>query len=329
MLNCANCLERGYFNTRCSDCRKCPYSEVLEFEYGKKANVIINRFGEFTEIVCYKDFFQVPSGVQVNKEIDRSRKFITDSNGVIVATKDGEIPELEDINNTIYHSGKRAKDNFYGYAFSNDWEYFLTATIDPKRFRTADADIRYCWQKFRQRLQYLNPEVKILCAPERHQSGVFHFHSVISNIDFTPYMTRAVNAKTGEFMLTQFGDPIFNLRLWDYGITTLVKVGGHGSDRERVANYLISYTTKENSDIGYNKKRYFRTHNLAFKEKEVSYYTRQKLSELLQDISVVTYKENERMIVFRKYEIPEPPAPPRPEHTPFEDTGRIKKTRSR
>ena len=305
MLDCANCLDRGYFDKYCPDCRKCPYRDILEYEHGNKANVIINRFTDFSEIVVYKDLFQVPQKVEVNREIDRSRKFITDDSGVIVATKWGEIPELEEINNTIYESGKRAKDNFYGYAFCNRWDYFLTVTVDPKQYPTEDQDIRYFWKLFRQSVQSKEKDVRILCAPERHASGIFHYHAVVGGIDFSPYISRAVHAHTGEFLYTKFGDPVYNLRLWKYGHTTLVPIGGHGNDQEKVANYLISYTTKENSDIGYNKKRYFRTHNLDFKEKDVSFYTREELATLLQDLTIVEKKDNERMTVFRLYPIPE------------------------
>jgi len=275
-----------------------------------RGNTIINKFLEFTEILIYKQPFEYSVGSDIycdletgeitKRQIYRARRFIKDKNGVLQPLRDST--KIQDIQKSIYNSCKRAKDNFYGYALCNKWRYFITLTFSPKKVdRDNEDELKYCWLKFRQRLQYINKDVKILCCPERHKSGKLHFHALVGNIDLNPYITPAFNSKNGKPIKSRYGQQVYNIDLWKYGFTTLVEL-----DREynelQVANYLINYITKD-GNIGYNKKKYYRTHNLDFKNKEIFLLNWVDQCELVGDYK--PYKKTDRFIVYRIYNEPE------------------------
>lgn len=295
---CRNCIAQGYADTTCVNFRKCPFMDGLQIHNAIKINTIINNYTDFTEIVFYKSVFAIPDSTVVS-DVDRSRKFIRDENNVLIP-RDNTV-SFEDYNITMFDSAKRAKDNFYGFALANNWHYFLTLTFDPKKVdRNDEIALRYCWKLFRQKLQYISKNVKILCVPERHpSSGKIHFHALIGDIDLSDKLSNAVNVKTGEKLKSKFGDTVYNIDLWEYGYSTCIDLLARGYDKCRVANYLIGYCTKENDIIGYNKKRYYRTRNLAFKNKVVTYMTKGELFDTVCDMSVQLVKDNEKFTVYR------------------------------
>lgn len=273
-----------------------------------KGNTIINKFSEFTEIIIYKqpfDYFvgsdvslDLETGEIMKRKVHRTRRFVKDENGVLCPVRDNE--KIEDIQRSIFNSFKRAKDNIYGYALCNKWRYFVTFTFDPKKVnRNDDEELKYCWKKFRRRLQYINKDVKILCCPERHETGELHLHALVGNIDLMPYITPAVNPHNDKF-ISRYGKQVFNLKLWEFGFTTLVELE-RDYNEFRVASYLIKYITKD-GNVGYNKKKYYRTYNLDFKSKEIFLLGWVEQCELVGEVK--PYKSSDRFTVYRIYNAP-------------------------
>ena len=268
-------------------------------------NTIINDYPDFREVIFYKDSFKVFRGsdlsIDINtgevfkKEIDRTRKF-KQINGVLVPTTSSAT--IDKLSNTIKQSRKRALDNLFGFALSNDWQYFLTLTFSPEFVdRDNEEDIKYTYSKFRQTLQYYNADVKILAIPERHPtSGQLHFHCLIGNICLNDFLTKAINPHTNKPIKSN-GRQVYNLNLFKFGFSTLVKIGTGEDNRIKVVNYLSKYIVKDFGNIGYNKKTYFHTTNLNFKNKQFFMLDENDYSfEFMQDCK---YKENEKMIVYR------------------------------
>lgn len=271
-------------------------------------NTIINKNLDFSEVIFYKDdfnyfmgsnvFVDMDTGEIIKDDIDRSRKLIQKGN---VLTPLSDIVTIENIQKTIYSSCKRAKDNYYGYAYNNRWNYFLTLTFDPKKYDTSDENLKYLWQKFRQKLQYLDPNVKILCVPERHKKGTLHFHCLLGDIDLKDYLKPAINRKTGKQIKSRkYKSLMYNIRLWKYGFSMVAQIDNDKTSQQVVANYLIKYIGKETS-IGYNQKKYYRTNNLDFKNKEVNHFTKDQKQELINSLFAVNVKETDKFIVYRIY----------------------------
>lgn len=78
----------------------------------------------------------------------------------------------------------RALTTCRNIALSNEWDYFITLTLDPKKYD------RYDLQKFHKDLsgffkrinRKFNCHVVYLLVPESHKDGAWHIHGLISSI---------------------------------------------------------------------------------------------------------------------------------------------------
>lgn len=302
LARCQSCLH-GKVDYHCPHYAKCPYVK------DNTANTVINKFKDFTEIVFYKSNFYINSGTDINRDVDRTRKWIKDDNGVLSPKDDNT--KLEDLQNTISNSRKRSLDNMYGYVLCNDWQYFVTVTFKHgKNKKLSDEVVKYQWKKFRQQLQYRFPDIKIILRSEDTPTGVkgMHFHGFMGNADLSEYLRPARNNKKfykgqpnsqyGEFLYTPFGDPIFNFlpSFVNIGYTTVVKI--KDPNKLKLVNYMTKYMSKE-CTFDYNENSYLRTHNLDFKQKEVARFTEDEKRDLVNSLFAQQYKETNKMIVYR------------------------------
>jgi hypothetical protein len=268
-----------------------------------KANTIVNDFTDFIEIIKYKDEFDYvldrtekaynEQGEKLLKSA-HPRNFFT-QNGIILPKAFIDWEKVEHSKNVSLH---RSKDNFYAYVLCNKWKYFVTLTFNPKRIdRHNDKHIKQAYKVFRQQLQRINKNVKIIVVPEPHNDGALHFHGFIGDIDLSNYLGIMID-KNGKKCKSKSGEQLYELSLFKYGYNT-VAVLPEDCNRTKIANYCISYVTKTER-IGYNKKAYYRTTNLDYKNKVISYFTDRELEKLTNDLFVTKYKENDKMIVYRK-----------------------------
>lgn len=295
-------------------------------------NVVINRFKNFTEVSVYKRPFFIYTGSSKDNA-DRTRKFKYDENGVLQIAK--ENVTFNDYLDNQPRARRRAFDSFIGYCLSNEWDYFITLTFDPRIIdRTKRDDVLYAWELFRKKLQYRFPDVEIIVVTEEHNTdGCLHFHGFIGNCDLTGYLTLAINNKQylydydpmtrtktfkydsygnlipnkyyGSLIKTEYGDQVYNLSkdIFKYGLNSVIKLREEKEvgDNARIVWYMQKYMSKDYNSVGYNKKSYFRTRNLKFKDKIITKSmltnTGQILNELLYDEKILK-KENDKMAVY-------------------------------
>lgn len=277
----------------------------------KESNVIINKFKNLTEIVRYKNKFKVPIYCDIEKDIDRTRKFIQVGD-LLLPTSDSAT--LEKLQRSIMNSSKRAYDNIFGYALSNEWKYFVTLTYSPEIVSDREdyEVIVELWTKFRDNFKKLKDfkNAKILAVWERHKpnseypKGAFHLHCLFGDCDFkektsTEYVTRAFNSKTGEMLFSHVSKaPVYNFKLWNYGFTTVIPIEQGELNQIKSVNYLAKYINKNNQSVR-NKKKYFRTFNLDFKNKSLNLIEDEDFDKLLNDLNYEIYKDNNKMTVYR------------------------------
>lgn len=281
----------------CSKARECAQAFNLEFRHYDIVNATINNHEIYDEIILYNEEFKVLTDSLNLPKVERARKFET-VNGITKPLFSDAF--FSDYNKCQQKSSKRSLDNFYGYALNNDWEYFLTLTFSPDSVnRQDDNAVKNIWTKFLKELKYKCPDGKILLCPERHKKdGAFHFHGFGSNFDCLTFIP-AINPKTGLSLKTSFADLIFNIKDWNFGFNSAV-ILPKDCNREKVVNYCAKYIVKENGNVGYNKKRYFRTYNLNFKEKYNYLFSDDLISKYIVD-GYQAVKTTDRFTVFRKY----------------------------
>ena len=271
------CKKSGRMLPKCVSCENyfnCAESLGFPARIKKSVNTVCNVYPDgSSEIIVYKNKFDVLVEQCNQSDVCRDRRW-QDNQGVLVPKGDDWI-KLNDFLKSMDRSSRRSLDNFYGYGLSNEWDYFVTLTFDIEKVdRDNDDIVKDVWSKWLKKVKVKNPDIKVLLVPERHCKGQLHFHGFMANIDITleqafyPDNYKIVKLR-GQPIKSKCGDFVFNIKEWDYGYSTCC-ILPPDTNKRKVVNYCLKYLNKSNN-IGYNKKRYYRTHNLMFKDKYYKY----------------------------------------------------------
>ena len=131
---------------------------------------------------------------------------------------------------------KRGIDKIYDIAVLNDFDYFITFTLDKTKIDRYDYSLICKKLKTWLSNAVQRQNAKYLIVPELHDDGAVHFHGLI----------------TGNFNLfdsgkkTKKGQTIYNLKNWDYGFTTCIPLDGN---KVATARYICKYITKDTKII--------------------------------------------------------------------------------
>lgn len=143
----------------------------------------------------------------------------------------------------------------------NNFELFCTFTFDPSKVNSFNY--RACWHKMSTWLHHqadrsreAGKEFKYLIIPEKHKSGRWHFHALISG--YTSTLKRS-GYKTNTLR------PIYNITSFRSGFTTAVEI----DSKEGVSNYVTKYITKDFITT-FNQRRFFSSRNLIRPTKTVN-----------------------------------------------------------
>ena len=153
----------------------------------------------------------------------------------------------------LAESRRRTIQAVTGIALSNDWDWFVTLTLDPEKvnryyYPEVASKVSVWLRNARQRHAR---DLGYLLVPELHKDSAFHFHGLFKDcegLDFRPSGKR-----------DKAGREIYNVGLYGLGWTTATRV----DDSVSAALYLTKYITKDLCAVTFNKKRYWASRNLA------------------------------------------------------------------
>lgn len=132
---------------------------------------------------------------------------------------------------------RRAKSAVRDLAYSNDFRYFVTLTLDQTKIN------RYDIREITRRLNYwLDNHVrrhglKYVLVAEHHKDGAVHFHGFFNDA------LEAVDSGH----VDKKRHRVYNLPAWDFGFTTAIKLYG---DRHKAVGYVCKYITKAEEKVG-------------------------------------------------------------------------------
>lgn len=131
---------------------------------------------------------------------------------------------------------QRAKKKALEIAYANDFQYFVTFTLDEQKVdRYGREEVLRVFKNWldntarRRDMQYL-------IFPEFHKDGAVHFHGIVAG--------RLDMRDSGH--KTAYGQTIYNCENWKLGFTTAVKLD---SQKSKVVSYIMKYITKENKRV--------------------------------------------------------------------------------
>lgn len=78
----------------------------------------------------------------------------------------------------------RAKSSVYELALCNNWTYFITLTLDSKKYNRYNLDkyIKDLGQFIRDQRKKYKTDIKYLLIPEQHKDGAWHMHGFIEGL---------------------------------------------------------------------------------------------------------------------------------------------------
>lgn len=207
---------------------------------------------------------------------------------------------------SLISSLNRSKRMIYDYGRANKWEWFFTLTFDPVdhfdefNFSESKKKVSNWFHNIKKKC----PKLKALIVPEQHESGAWHFHALVSNVDELTF-EKAVNnqkfrkKKNGELMLNKKGEPvpnkyygeylrtsypdgeyIYNIKEYRNGYTTATKI----TDTYKAVSYIVKYITKDLCECTFGKQRYLVTKNLDLPERTLGFCEPNNLMDALQFI---------------------------------------------
>lgn len=152
---------------------------------------------------------------------------------------------------------RRARSRVRDLALTNDFEFFVTLTLDASRVNRYD--IREVTRKMSQWCdnQVRRKGLKYILVPELHKDGAIHFHGFFNGaleaVD-SGTMTRngsrpkkPRSARQRAQMEAEGYAPVYNLPGWTLGFTTAIRLYG---ERTAAVGYVCKYISKAAQTTG-------------------------------------------------------------------------------
>ena len=129
-------------------------------------------------------------------------------------------------------SMRRARAKLRRLALANQFEYFVTLTLDPARIDRYDpAAVTKALGRWADNMVRRHG-LRYILVPEQHKDGAFHFHGFMAG--------RGLEARDSG--VEWDGRPVYNLPQWSYGFTTAQRLYG---DYHAAVGYCCKYIGKQ------------------------------------------------------------------------------------
>lgn len=169
----------------------------------------------------------------------------------------------------------RAKAKIFEYAMCNEFDYFVTLTLDRKKVanrKDLDLYIKNLGQYIRNTRTKTGHNIDYLLIPEQHKDGAWHMHGLIKGIMASNLREFTLNDKLPIKMieLLKEGRKLFSWIGYSekFGFNSLEPI----KDIQRVSKYITKYITKDmlmTQIDRKNKKLYYCSRGLKEAKKEI------------------------------------------------------------
>lgn len=165
-----------------------------------------------------------------------------------------EVPELvrkRGVNDfKLAENLRRAKSVIFEYAFCNEWQYFITMTLDPRKYdRTNLEKWRKDFTHWLRNYSRKGAYIQYLLVPELHSDGKsWHMHGFIKGLPVSELSQFKVGDKMGKAIADKVlqGATIFNWPAYQekFGFCDLEPI----RNSEAVSKYITKYVNKQVED---------------------------------------------------------------------------------
>ena len=197
--------------------------------------------------------------------------------------------------NKFESSITRARMKFFELAYCNNWDYFITVTLDGSKYNRFDLqkfhkDFTTFLYEFKRR-KY---KIDFLIIPEKHLSGAWHFHGLLRGLPPSELHQYRIGEKMSSEMayLIKSGRSIYQ---WPsisdkFGFNTLEPI----QNKEAVTKYVTKYVTKDISRSVSEVGAHLYYHSRGLNQKKSI-----KQGSICKgvDLSPLYYSENDNCII--------------------------------
>lgn len=201
------------------------------------------------DIVCAAERIFTPPGWEAAEDFARKGRV-----GPAPAKREkGKKSEGED----QLRSMRRARAKLRRLALSNEFDFFVTLTLDKERIDRYDP--KAIMQKVNRWLDNMvrRHGLRYILVPERHKDGAIHFHGFFAGEGLKAVDSGTISlpgekaprrwiheAQRAEW-LQQGGHTVYNLPQWEYGFTTALRLYGTYS---AAVGYVCKYIGKQDGE---------------------------------------------------------------------------------
>ena len=186
----------------------------------------------------------------------------------------------------ITESLRRTRTTIFDYALSNDFEYFVTFTFNPKKIDRYSIDETFNTMKYwLNRQKKHSPDFAYVIVPEFHKDGAIHFHALI----------RAYNGDMKPTQVFQNGKRVYNVTGFTSGFTNAQKMD---DNQEKTAGYITKYITKDTINR-FNKRRYWASKNLQKPVKHYGSLESLNISQYIIDDNMAFHSDDHNISVYQ------------------------------
>lgn len=156
-------------------------------------------------------------------------------------------------------SYSRSRSMVLQYALCNPWDYFITITVDEKKFNRYELDPIYdaLYAFFKSYRSTLSPSFRFLLVPEYHEDKAWHFHGLVRGIlpqhlsDFVAGIHPWKLVGKGYLNWAMLGNAI--------GYVSLSKL----KNATGAAFYVTKYITKQHANDSFYSHLYYHSRGLS------------------------------------------------------------------
>lgn len=152
----------------------------------------------------------------------------------------------------LSQSISRARTMIFDYAISNEFDYFVTLTIDKKKMDRYNLTeyIKKFGQFIRNNRKDKGSKIQYLLIPEKHKSGEWHMHGLIKGIN------------ENELSINENGYLDWNEYKKRFGYISLSKVKNNIAVAKYITKYISKSLASDDTVTEKEKKLYYVTRGL-------------------------------------------------------------------
>lgn len=156
---------------------------------------------------------------------------------------------------------RRSKNAIKELVLCNDWDYFITFTLDKRKYNRHDLQkfIKDLSQYIRDVRKKFNVDIKYILIPEQHKDGAWHMHGFVSGLPVSQVKLFTLKEKLPKYIREKLenGQEVFHWLGYEekFGFCDLEPI----RDKERASSYVTKYITKglQDSIKEVNAKMYY------------------------------------------------------------------------